>query len=96
MYNYYRRAGGMIDKLLRDEDAVAVVAEKFAAYHQFLAMATDILFRGRGLRGNAAKRTRAAIGHALAFRTWQDLTEAPGLSANQAVQLMSALVVAAA
>jgi AcrR family transcriptional regulator len=95
MYGYYRRAGGMIDKLLRDEQAVPVVAEKFAPYHQFLAMATEILMRGRGLRGNAAKRTRAAIGHALAFRTWQDLTEAQGLDDKQAAELMSALVAAA-
>jgi AcrR family transcriptional regulator len=96
MYAYYRRAGGMIDKLLRDEKAVPVVAEKFAPYHQFLAIAADILAHGRGLRGNAAKRTRAAIGHALAFRTWQDLTEAQGLDDNQAADVMSRLVVAAA
>jgi len=96
MYAYYRRAGGMIDKLLRDEKAVPVVAEKFAPYHQLLAIAVDILARGRGLRGNAAKRTRAAIGHALAFSTWQDLTEAQGLGDDQAVRLMSTLVAAAA
>ena len=95
MYSYYRRAGGMIDKLLRDEAAVPVVAEQFAPYHQFMAMAADLLMRGRGLRGNAAKRTRAAIGHALAFRTWQDLTEAQGLDDDQAAELMSALVAAA-
>ena len=96
MYAYYRRAGGMIDKLLRDEQQVPVVAEKFAAYHQFLAIATEILARGRGLRGNAAKRTRAAIGHALAFRTWQDLTEAQGLDDGETAQLMSRAVAAAA
>lgn len=96
MYGYYRRAGAMIDKLLRDEQRVPVVAEKFAAYHQFLAMAAEILAHGRGLRGNAAKRTRAAIGHALAFRTWQDLTEAQGLDDDQAADLMSRLVAAAA
>ncbi len=94
-YGYYRRAGDMIDKLLRDEGAVPVVAEKFAPYHQFLAAATETLIRGRGLRGSAAKRTRAAIGHALAFRTWQDLTEAQGLDDEQAAGLMSALVAAA-
>jgi AcrR family transcriptional regulator len=95
MYAYYRRAGGMIDKLLRDEQAVPVVAEKFAPYHQFLAIAVEILMRGRRLRGNAAKRTRAAIGHALAFRTWQDLTEAQGLDDRQAADVMSRLVSAA-
>lgn len=96
MYAYYRRAGGMLDKLLRDEGSVPVVAEQFAPFHQFLATAADILMKGRSLRGNAAKRTRAAIGHALAFRTWQDLTGAQGLDDNQAAALMSALVAAAA
>jgi AcrR family transcriptional regulator len=95
MYAYYRRAGGMLEKLLRDEQAVPVVAEKFAPYHQFQAIAADILARGRGLRGNAAKRTRAAIGHALAFGTWQDLTETQGLDDDQAARLMSTLVAAA-
>jgi len=92
MYAYYRGAGGMIDKLLRDEQTVPVVAEKFAPYHQFLKIAGEILIRGRGLRGNAAKRTRAAIGHALAFRTWQDLTEAQGLDDDQATALMARLI----
>jgi AcrR family transcriptional regulator len=95
MYSYYRRAGGMIDKLLRDEGAVPVVAEKFAPYHQFLAIAAEILMRGRGLRGNAAKRTRAAIGHGLSFRTWQDLTAERGLDDKGAADLMSRLAAAA-
>jgi AcrR family transcriptional regulator len=96
LYAYYRGAGGMIDKLLRDEGSVSMVAELFAPYHQFMAMAGEILMRGRGLRGNAAKRTRAAIGHALAFRTWQNLTEAQGLDDDQAADVMSRLVAAAA
>ncbi|TMK57439.1 MAG: TetR/AcrR family transcriptional regulator [Actinobacteria bacterium] len=94
MYAYYRRSGGMIDRLLRDEKSVPVVAEKFAPYHQFLEIAGEILMRGRNLRGNAAKRTRAAIGHALSFRTWQDLTEVQGLDDEGAVALMSSLAVA--
>lgn len=92
MYAYYRSAGGMIDKLLRDENAVPVVAEKFAVYHQFLTIAAEILSRGRGLRGKAAKRTRAAIGHALAFRTWQDLTGVQGLADREAAELMCLLI----
>jgi len=96
LYGYYRSAGGMIDRLLRDEGSVPVVAEKFAPYHQFLAIAADILAQGRGLCGNAAKRTRAAIGHALAFRTWQDLTEAQGLDDEGAVDVMARLVGSAA
>jgi AcrR family transcriptional regulator len=95
LYAFYRRNEGMLDKLLRDAPTVPVVEELMGAFRFFLGEATKILMQGRGLRGNAAKRTRAAIGHALAFRTWQDLTEAQGLDDRHAVELMSALVAAA-
>lgn len=95
LYAYYRRTEGMMDKLLRDEATVEVVNELMGAYRTMLDQATEILMKGRGLRGNAAKRTRAAIGHALAFRTWQDLTDAQGLDDDQAAALMSSLVAAA-
>ncbi|HEX5989628.1 MAG TPA: helix-turn-helix domain-containing protein [Solirubrobacterales bacterium] len=95
LYAYYRRTEGMFDKLLRDEATVEVVHELMGGYRALLDQAVEILIKGRGLRGNAAKRTRAAIGHALAFRTWQDLTEAQGLDEEAAAALMSVLVAAA-
>ncbi|HVD37481.1 MAG TPA: helix-turn-helix domain-containing protein [Solirubrobacterales bacterium] len=95
LYAFYRRTEKMLDRLLRDAPTVPVVDELMGALRAFLGEATKILMRGRGLRGNAAKRTRAAIGHALAFRTWQDLTGAQGLDDGQAADLMSRLVAAA-
>jgi AcrR family transcriptional regulator len=95
LYAYYRQTEGMLDKLLRDAPAVEIVDELMGAFRGFLDEAGKVLMRGRGLRGNAAKRTRAAIGHALAFRTWQDLTRVQGLDDEQAARLMSALVAAA-
>jgi AcrR family transcriptional regulator len=95
LYAFYRRTEGMLDKLLRDAPTVPVVDDLMGAFRFFVEEAAKILMRGRGLRGNAAKRTRAAIGHALAFRTWQDLTEAQRLDDNQATDLMSRLVAAA-
>lgn len=96
LYPYYRQAGGMLDKLLRDEAQVPIVAKLFAPYHQLMEAITEILMRGRGLRGKARDRTRAAIGHAIAFRTWQQLTEDQGLSIDEAADLMHRLVAAAA
>jgi AcrR family transcriptional regulator len=95
-YAYYRQTEEMLDKLLRDAPAVPVVGELMGAYHDFLDEAGKVLMRGRGLRGNAAKRTRAAIGHALAFRAWQDLVRVQGLDDRHAVELMSRLVAVAA
>lgn len=96
LYAFYGRNEEMLDKLLRDAPTVPLVDELMGGFRAFLAEAAKILMRGRGLRGNAAKRSRAAIGHALAFRTWQDLTRSQGLDDRQAVELMSALVGAAA
>lgn len=95
LYAYYRRTEGMMEKLLRDASRVDVVDELMGAYRALLDQAAEILMRGRGLRGNAAKRTRAAIGHALAFHTWQDLTGRQGLDDRHAVELMLRLVAAA-
>ena len=95
LYSYYRRAGGMLDKLLRDEETVPIVAEIFAPFHQFLAGVVEVLMRGRRLRGKAKVRVRAAIGHAIAFRTWQQLTEEGELGDDAAAELMRRLVAAA-
>lgn len=96
LYAYYRRAGGMLDKLLRDEGSVPMVAKLFAPFHQFLTAITETLMRGRGLRGKARNRVRAAICHALSFRIWQQLTGEGGLSDKEAAELMRRLVSAAA
>lgn len=95
LYAYYRHTEGMMDKLLRDAATLEIVHELMGGYRAFLEQAVEILMRGRGLRGNAAKRTRAAVGHALAFRTWQDLTGTQRLDDRRVVELMMRLVVAA-
>jgi AcrR family transcriptional regulator len=95
LYAYYGQTEGMMDKLLRDAQTVEIVNELMGGYRAFLDQAVEILMRGRGLRGNAAKRTRAAIGHALAFWTWQDLRRAQGLDDGHSAELMTRLVGAA-
>jgi len=92
LYAYYRRSGSMLEKLVRDEEAVPVLAELMGGFRSFLAEATDVLIRGRGARGRGRKAVRAAVGHALAFSTWSDLTGAQGLDDEQAAELMSRLV----
>jgi len=95
LYAYYRRTEGMLDKLLRDAPAVPIVDQLMVGLRGLLSAATDALMRGRGLRGNARRRTHAAIGHALAFSTWQQLTRGEELDDHQAVELISRLVAAA-
>lgn len=92
LYAFYGRNEEMLDRLLRDAPTVPVVDELMGGFRAFLDEAAKVLMRRRGLRGNTAKRTRAAIGHALAFRTWQDLTRAQGLGDKAAVDLMASLI----
>ncbi len=51
----------------------------------------DRLMEGRGLRGRARKRVRAAIGHALQLETWRSLVRDQGLSTDEAVELVAKL-----
>ena len=95
LYAYYRQTEDMLNGLLRDAPAVPVVDELMGAFRAMLSEATDVLMGGRGLRGASRERTRAAIGHALAFSTWQDLTRTQGLDDTRAAELASRLVAAA-
>jgi len=61
-------------------------------FHRYLDTVRDVLSKGRG---RASRRTRAAIGHAVAFETWRSLTKDQGLTNEDAVVLMCGLVASA-
>ena len=92
MYAWYRRTEQMMANLLRDEPTMPTVRNRFRVYHEYLAAIREPLIAGRGLRGNAKRRALAAAGHALAFTTWRSLTGEQGLTDEDAVALMSALL----
>jgi len=96
LYAFYRRTEHMYTSLLRDEPVHATVRRQLQAFHDYVHAIEDVLMAGRGLRGSAARRTRAAIGHALAFPTWRSLTRDQGLSDADAVRMMCLLVRGAA
>ena len=68
MYGYWRRTERMMENLIRDETLNENVRRHFGAFHAYMDMARDFLLSGRGVRGAARERVRAAIGHALALR----------------------------
>ena len=76
--------------------AKGVLAQRLRGFYGYLEAIQDVLMAGRGLRGRAARRTRAAVGHALAFPTWRSLTREQGLTGDDAVALMASLVEGAA
>jgi AcrR family transcriptional regulator len=92
LYAFYGRTEEMYTSLLRDEPLVPVIQRLLGDFYGYLDAIRDILMAGRGLRGSAGRRTRAAIGHALAFPTWRSLAREQELAVGDAVALMSALV----
>jgi AcrR family transcriptional regulator len=92
LYAFYRSTQAMYASLLRDEPLVPIVERLLRDFYGYLRTIEDVLIAGRGLRGHAARRTRAAIGHALAFPTWHSLTHGQGLADDEAVALMCLLV----
>ena len=92
LYAFYGRTHEMYESLFRDETLVPSIHRRLRDFHVYLQAAQDALMSGRGLRGGAARRTRAAIGHALAFPTWRSLIREQGLDQDDAVALMSRLV----
>jgi AcrR family transcriptional regulator len=92
LYGFYRRTEGMYASLLRDEPLVPMVQRLLRDFYGYLGAIEDVLITGRGLRGRSADRTRAAIGHALAFPTWHSLTHEQGLADDDAVALMCLLI----
>lgn len=92
LYAFYARTETMYASLLRDEAVVPIVQRLLRNFHDYLDVIQDTLMAGRHLRGRAARRTRAAIGHAVAFPTWRSLTHDQGLGNDDAVALMCLLI----
>jgi AcrR family transcriptional regulator len=92
LYAFYGRTEQMYTSLLRDEPLVPILHRLMARFYGYLGDIQDVLMARRGLRGRAARRTRAAVGHALSFPTWRSLTREQGLADGDAVALMCDLV----
>jgi AcrR family transcriptional regulator len=94
LYAFYRRVEPMYSNLYRDLH-MPTVAHYFGGFRHYLAAVADILLAGRGVRGRARTRVRAAIGHAVEFQTWRSLAREQGLDDDAAIELMRALVASA-
>jgi AcrR family transcriptional regulator len=93
LYAWYVWGEPMLANVTRDAAAVPAVVRE-ASQHRYAAIQAALV-RGRRSRGRSRARVAAAIGHALDFATWRSLTRERGLEADEAVELMVALVEAA-
>src|SRR6185503_4606917 len=95
MYEWYGRTEPMLENVLRDAPMVPAMAEAVSRRLAYLDMVIDALLTGRRERGNARRRVKAALTHALSFPTWQSLVRENGLKDAEAVTLMATMVEAA-
>jgi AcrR family transcriptional regulator len=91
LYAFYEGAEPMLSNLLRDQDVVEAVRVQFALFLGYMDAAHATLMTGRRGRGRPGHRTKAAVGHALAFTTWRSLVRHQGCTRSEAVELMSRL-----
>jgi AcrR family transcriptional regulator len=92
IYRFYRDAEPMLTNLRRDRAVVpAELRERTAATD---ARYRDVLLQPFAVRGRRRRRACAVLGHAVSFWTWRSLCIDQGLSDREAVQAMTALVLA--
>jgi AcrR family transcriptional regulator len=92
-YAWARTAAPMLSKVYRDIDTMpAFVGERITRERE---ARVAVLTKGFGCRGRAATRLSAAIAHALHVGTWESLCDRGGLRDDEAVELMTAAVLAA-
>jgi AcrR family transcriptional regulator len=89
LYAFYARTHRMYESLFRDESLVPALGRRLRDFHGYLRAVRDVLAQGRG---RTSRRTRAALGHAVAFATWRSLTQEQELTNEDAVALMCQLV----
>jgi AcrR family transcriptional regulator len=96
LYGWYEQGAYMLERTTRDVALVPALRPSMEAFHGWIEAAADAIVRGRPERGARRRRVRAAVGHALAFETWRSLAIHQGLPRAETIELMEAVVHAAA
>jgi AcrR family transcriptional regulator len=93
LYRYWAEIEPMAARVLRDHRvAPDRVGQGFV---DFMGRCRGALTEDWPVTGTAQRRLRAAVGHAVRFETWQSLVRDGGLSASEAVTVMTGAVQAA-
>jgi len=96
LYAYYERTEPMFSNVLRDAELVDAVRPTLVPLEGFLAEAAEILAAGWPARGRRRRVLAAALRHAVDFQAWRSLAADNRVTRTEAVELVTALVEAAA
>jgi AcrR family transcriptional regulator len=86
VYAYHQQTEGVIGHLIQGMPYKPVVCDALEGYMHHWKRAQRILSEGWNV--SDPKQIKAAIGHALSFKTWQSLIRDLGLNNAQAIELM--------
>jgi AcrR family transcriptional regulator len=89
LYEYYRRTQEVWTNVLRDLSLKPALFEVNRPFFEEMARVADRLAEGWGVRGRRRALLRAAIGHAMDFRTWRSLAIEQGLHDADVVEVMA-------
>ena len=91
LYGWFRGGEPMLVSVLPDQARLPAVAEVMAPLWEYFREAAGGLAAGWGVQGDAQRRLRATVGHAIEFHTWRSLA-GQGLRDEESVELMVMLV----
>ena len=86
----------MFSNVFRDAELVEALRPALVPLQAYLAEATEILTAGWPTRGRRRRVLAAALHHAVDFQTWHSLAADKNITRTEAVELVTALVEAAA
>lgn len=92
LYAYYRSTEEVWTNVLRDLPLKPALFEVNRPFFEEMARVGDRLAKRWGARGRRKTLVRAAIGHAMDFRTWRSLTVDQSLDDEGAVEVMARAV----
>lgn len=92
IYAYHRRTERMISRTAPDVPEHPVAQEVITWTFAHWQRVHDVLAAGWATSDGTSRLVTAAIGHAIAFSTWQSLVRGQGLDEAEAVTTMAVLV----
>jgi AcrR family transcriptional regulator len=92
LYEFYRRGEPMLCNILRDAPRLQALQSVIEPFTQHMSAAVGTLADAWPDDGRSRPMLAAAIGHAVHFDTWRSLAVIQGLAVDDAVELMTGLV----
>ncbi len=96
LYAFYRIAGRGLIAIMREAPLLRAELRPNPSHADLLGAMTVVLMAGWGARGRRREVLRAVIAHVTSVNTWSSLVSQQGLTDQEAIAVLTAMVVEAA